>query len=116
MGGVSNDGPHMDPESTLRVMGHLADVGDSLMNAWRSDREEITGMEGMLGAGELGAAFTAGYQQAAIVTRETADTSPEVLRLLADAGMQSAGIYVTGDENARSAMPEGAEIPRRPLP
>jgi hypothetical protein len=96
----------MRQEQTANAMSGLSDAGDSWQQTWSASEAAINGLDGQLGKGILGQAFTEGYQSAKAAAVNLASRSVATPGQLATAGQQSVSIY--GNADAWSAAGFGA--------
>ncbi len=79
-------------------------AGRNLGTAWATVSDRLAARSGQLGAGELGAAFMARYEQsAAAATAAVADHCRQP-GLLATTGHECAGLYRAADRNAAGTL------------
>lgn len=94
----------MDVAGAQDAMSRLSAAGERMTTAWRAASSELDGLASGLGAGELGAAFLAGYQQPAADTRKIADQYCELPARFAETGRQGIANVQTLDTEGGNAI------------
>jgi hypothetical protein len=98
------DGMSMVPAPAADAMSRLATAGDDMTSGWRAVDTELTGLTGQLGRGVLGAAFMAGYREAATQTARAVEQCCQVPGRLAAKGTTSVDSYVSNDSDNRDTL------------